>query len=154
MAPDLDYKTSSKSAPNVFLKREYLGSNPTSNNKESTTERLGQGPERKQCKPVKNVIFLKTHKTGSSTIINIMQRFAHRNNLTVALPDKNHFLGWPNLFHESYVFEHTKNKTYNIICNHAIFHRERMLKIMKSNETKIVTIVRDPLYQFESAAVY
>ena len=154
MAPDLGYKTSSKSAPNVFLKREYLGSNPTSNNKESTTERLGQGPERKQCKPVKNVIFLKTHKTGSSTIINIMQRFAHRNNLTVALPDKNHFLGWPNLFHESYVFEHTKNKTYNIICNHAIFHRERMLKIMKSNETKIVTIVRDPLYQFESAAVY
>ena len=154
LAPDFGYKTSSKSVPNIVLKREQLGSNTISNDKESTTERLFHGFEKKQCKPVKNVIFLKTHKTGSSTIINIMQRFAHRNNLTVALPDKNHFLGWPNVFDESYVFEHTKNKTYNIICNHAIFHRERMLKIMKSNETKIVTIVRDPLYQFESAAVY
>ena len=40
------------------------------------------------------------------------------------------------------------------MCNHAIFHRERMLTIMESNDTKIITIIRDPLYQFESAAVY
>ena len=117
-------------------------------------ESIFEDSTKKQCKPVKNVIFLKTHKTGSSTIINIIQRFAHQNNLTVALPDKNHFLGWPNLFNESYIFEHSKYKTYNIICNHAIFHRERMLTIMESNDTKIITIIRDPLYQFESAAVY
>ena len=154
LAPGFGYKILSKSAQNIVFKKEYLGSRFSSNNKEPTSERLFQDSEKKQCKPVKNVIFLKTHKTGSSTIINIMQRFAHRNNLTVVLPENDYSLGWPNVFNESYVFEHTKNKTYNIICNHAVFHRERMLKIMESNETKIVTIIRDPLYQFESAAVY
>ena len=151
---DFNRTTASTSVPDIVTKTKYQDTVPTTVIKETTMESLFQNSSKKQCKPVKNVIFLKTHKTGSSTIINIMQRFAHRNNLTVALPGKNHFLGWPNTFQESYVFEHTKNKTYNVICNHARFHREKMLKIMQSNETKIVTIIRDPLYQFESTAVY
>ncbi|XP_057310332.1 galactose-3-O-sulfotransferase 2-like [Hydractinia symbiolongicarpus] len=110
--------------------------------------------EQKKCKPIKNVIFLKTHKTGSSTIINIMQRISHRKNLSIALPGVNHFLGWPKPFLENYIFEHETNKTYNIICNHARFNKQRMLKVMSSKNTKIVTIIRDPLYQFESSAVY
>ena len=154
MTTDFNHIMSSTSVPDIVTKTKYLDSVPTTSIKEATMESLFQNSSEKQCKPVKNVIFLKTHKTGSSTIINIMQRFAHRNNLTVALPAQNHFLGWPNTFQESYVFEHTKDKTYNIICNHARFHRERMLKVMQSNETKIVTVIRDPLYQFESTAVY
>lgn len=108
----------------------------------------------KKCKPIKNVIFLKTHKTGSSTVINIMQRYAHTHGLKVALPNITHFLGWPNTFEEKYVFEHKAGMKYNILCNHARFHRDRMLKLMADKDTKIVTIIRDPLYQFESTAVY
>lgn len=36
--------------------------------------------------PSKHVAFLKTHKTGSSTMSNIMLRFADTHNLTVGLP--------------------------------------------------------------------
>ena len=108
----------------------------------------------KKCKPVKNVIFLKTHKTGSSTVINIMQRYANENNLKVALPTTLHKLGWPHPFQETDLFEHSTGDKYNILCNHAIFNKERMLNIMESKDTKIVTIVRDPLHQFESISKY
>ena len=107
-----------------------------------------------KCKPVENIIFLKTHKTGSSTIINIIQRYAQTNKLKVALPNIEHYLGWPNTFREKYIFEHSHGDKYNILCNHARFHKERMMNIMESKKARIVTIIRDPLYQFESAAVY
>ena len=38
------------------------------------------------CNATKRILFLKTHKTGGSTITNIVNRFADRNNLTFALP--------------------------------------------------------------------
>ena len=108
----------------------------------------------KKCKPVQNIIFVKTHKTGSSTVMNVIQRYAHIHNLTMALPGPSNFLGWPGNFTEWTVFEHTGGKKYNIICNHARFNKKRMLKIIKGNDTKIITIIRDPLYQFESMNVY
>merc|ERR1712226_640928 len=83
-----------------------------------------------------------------------MQRYAHTHNLRVALPNVNHFLGWPNTFRQKYVFEHLPHMKYNMLCNHARFQKERMVDIMASKNTKIVTIIRDPLYQFESTAVY
>ena len=118
----------------------------------STVEKITRSD--RKCKPAKNVIFLKTHKTGSSTIINIMQRYAHRHDLKVALPGVEHFLGWPHPFQKKFVFEYSPGKKYNIICNHARFNKRRMLEIMQSDDTKIVTIIRDPLYQFESTSSY
>ena len=36
--------------------------------------------------PRDNLLFVKTHKTGSSTIINLFQRYAYTHSLYVALP--------------------------------------------------------------------
>ena len=47
----------------------------------------------KKCKPVENVIFLKTHKAASSTIINILYRYADRQNKKIALPAVENYLG-------------------------------------------------------------
>ncbi|XP_042879905.1 galactosylceramide sulfotransferase-like [Penaeus japonicus] len=38
------------------------------------------------CRPRRHLVFLKTHKCGSSTIQNILFRYAFHNNLSVALP--------------------------------------------------------------------
>ena len=46
----------------------------------------------KTCKPVENVIFLRTHKTASSTTINIMFRYADRYNRKIALPANESYL--------------------------------------------------------------
>ena len=57
-------------------------------------EKSSKGSEMSEkCKPVDNVIFLKTHKTGSSTLINIIYRYADRNNKKIALPFFENYLG-------------------------------------------------------------
>ena len=112
---------------------------------------------RKKCEPVKNVVFLKTHKTGSSTVTNIFQRYCDRRNLSMALPGlpELHRFGYPNIFETKYIFEHKPDKKYDILTNHARYHRKNMDSIMRDPaKTKYVTIVRDPLYHLESCAVY
>lgn len=83
-----------------------------------------------------------------------MQRYADAHDLKVALPKNHIFFGWPNTFEDKYVLGYKPGMKYNILMNHARFHRDRMLNIMADKDTKIVTIIRDPLYQFESAVVY
>ena len=49
-------------------------------------------------------MFLKTHKTASSTVLNILFRFAETHNLSAALPAGGRFhLGYPWLFLARYV---------------------------------------------------
>ena len=42
--------------------------------------------ENKTCRPVKNIIFAKTHKTGSTTVQNIIYRFGEEHHLMFVLP--------------------------------------------------------------------
>ena len=46
----------------------------------------GNKTDEKQCNPVKQLIFAKTHKTGSTTLQNIIFRFGERNRLMFVLP--------------------------------------------------------------------
>lgn len=39
-----------------------------------------------QCKPANNILFLKTHKTGSSTVTNILNRYGDTRSLIFAMP--------------------------------------------------------------------
>ena len=61
------------------------------------------------CKPINNIVFLKTHKTGSSSIQNILMRFGDSNDLTFALPKKANYYRYPEpfnrkLFNLSYLY--------------------------------------------------
>lgn len=69
-----------------------------------------------------NVMFLKTHKTGSSTITSILNRYADLHELTMLLPKNklNRFM-WPQLFKATSV-ERTyliKDTQANMLANHA-----------------------------------
>ena len=75
-----------------------------------------------------NVVFLKTHKTGSSTMQNMMYRFAERHNLTVALPTKScgdHLFCYPMSFRTSFI--HPGTLPANIITNHMRFNHTEVL---------------------------
>ncbi|XP_051847627.1 galactose-3-O-sulfotransferase 2 isoform X1 [Antechinus flavipes] len=105
--------------------------------------------------PVTNIMFLKTHKTASSTVMNILYRFTEKRNLTVALPAGQLFhLGYPWLFLTKYV-EGFKdlNGTFNIMCNHLRFNPTEVQKVMPNN-TFYFSILRNPVAQLESAFVY
>uniref|UniRef100_A0A8C0TUL4 Galactose-3-O-sulfotransferase 2 n=1 Tax=Canis lupus familiaris TaxID=9615 RepID=A0A8C0TUL4_CANLF len=109
--------------------------------------------------PIINVMFLKTHKTASSTVLNILFRFAETHNLSVALPaGKSFHLGYPWLFLARYVegWEGSKpglQLRFNIMCNHLRFNLPEVQKIMP-NDTFYFSILRNPVFQLESSFIY
>ena len=107
------------------------------------------------CAPQQNVLFLKTHKTGSSTLTNILNRYADLRELTIALPALgwNRFR-WPAAFHWRSVDRYLLNgQSANILSNHARYNRATMELIMQEH-TKYITILRNPVDHFESTFNY
>ncbi|KAM7377154.1 hypothetical protein PAMA_013774 [Pampus argenteus] len=100
-----------------------------------------------------NVCFLKTHKTASSTMQNLLFRFAERNNLTVALPVQayGHQFCYPRSFTSHFVHPHTLPA--NIITNHMRFNKAEIKRLMP-NDTIYLTILREPGSMFESLFTY
>ncbi|XP_042806799.1 galactose-3-O-sulfotransferase 2 [Panthera leo] len=107
--------------------------------------------------PIINVMFLKTHKTASSTVLNILFRFAETHNLSVALPAGSRFhLGYPWLFLARYVEglePPGPQRHFNIMCNHLRFNLPEVQKVMP-NDTFYFSILRNPVFQLESAFAY
>jgi hypothetical protein len=118
---------------------------------------------RNPCKPKKNVLFLKTHKTGSSSVQNLLFRFGDKHNLTFVLPSKGNYFGHPQPFHRSMswhsknrLLQHTNNplpSRNNIFAHHARFNCEEMKSIMPA-DTIFVTILRDPVSLIQSLVSY
>ncbi|XP_066922080.1 galactosylceramide sulfotransferase-like [Clytia hemisphaerica] len=125
-------------------------------NNQGGIEIRGEKPEPKTCKAERNVVFLKTHKTGSSTVINVFQRYSDHHNLEMVLPKlPTHLFKWPNKFNHSFVFEYKDGDRFNLLANHARFHKENMAAMMtRPSLTKFVTILREPLFQLESMFSY
>ncbi|CAI5775456.1 galactose-3-O-sulfotransferase 2 [Podarcis lilfordi] len=112
-------------------------------------------PVSKPCQPTTNVMFLKTHKTASSTVLNILFRFSEKHNLTVALPYHLHFhLGYPVHFRATFVEEfRTIGRHFNIMCNHLRFNLPEVRRVMP-RDTFYFSILRDPPSLLESSYAY
>ncbi|XP_077993166.1 galactosylceramide sulfotransferase-like, partial [Glandiceps talaboti] len=106
------------------------------------------------CTPVKDIIFIKTHKTASSTTATIIDRFGLKRGLTFGIPYRNH------LFDESRPFSQTMlvnsksspRKKFNIIANHLVYNREALDMVIP--RATYVTILRHPVKKFESTFGY
>ena len=95
-------------------------------------------------------MFLKTHKTGGTTIQNIIMRHVKRNNLYVGLPRGNDFrfkYGIGLKFERRFVSN--AQHEINVLCHHMRFDRQQVSSLMPEN-TKYLTIVRDPAELFAS----
>ena len=66
-------------------------------------KRNGRGQQRvvqpesakeQECPAKKKLVWIKTHKTGSSTVTNILHRYSYEHDLKVALPVNDIFFGW------------------------------------------------------------
>ncbi|XP_048850641.1 galactose-3-O-sulfotransferase 3-like isoform X2 [Brienomyrus brachyistius] len=100
-----------------------------------------------------SIAFLKTHKTASSTMQNILFRFAEHHNLTVALPQSpcSHQFRYPSSFSSRFVHPYTLPA--RIITNHMRFNHSEVQRIMP-NDTIYITILREPASMFESLFSY
>ncbi|XP_020646130.1 galactose-3-O-sulfotransferase 4 [Pogona vitticeps] len=105
------------------------------------------------CQPRQHLVFLKTHKTGSSTIINILHRYGEEHALRFALPARYQF-SYPNLFQARKVKGwHPRGRPFDILCHHMRFNLLEVQKVMHS-DSFYFSIVRDPVSLAESAFSY
>lgn len=114
--------------------------------------------QKRICEPKTKIVFLKTHKCGSSTIQNIFLRFGAERKLIFVLPH------WGNYYNEGKKFKASEaieapyetnqngivtQKFYNIFTHHTQFDYEEIRKIMP-NDSIFISIIREPSSLFES----
>lgn len=105
---------------------------------------------------VENVVLIKTHKTGSTTLAHIVNRFGYSRKLLFLLPKDVRY-------GRSFIWELGSTQgardfllpslRYNMFTLHTTYNRKAMDTLMVP-DAKYITSVRDPVEQFESAFVY
>lgn len=111
-------------------------------------------PSYRTCQPKHHVMFLKTHKTAGSTILNLLHRYGDRNGLFFALPFKYQF-SYPSSFHSQRVkgYNASSRPQYDIMCHHMRFNYAQVRKVMPP-DSFYFTILRDPATMAESSFSY
>ncbi|KAL8187669.1 UNVERIFIED_CONTAM: hypothetical protein K2H54_053776 [Gekko kuhli] len=109
-----------------------------------------------KCKPRTHIVFLKVHKSASSTVINILFRFGETHNLTFALPINGlHQLNYPHYFTAAVVepLSPSNDSQFHIMCHHMRFFKPEVAKVMPS-KTFYFSILRSPVQLMESSFTY
>ena len=111
------------------------------------------------CQPKQQIVFAKTHKTGGSTLQNILFRHCLRNNLTIAFPTTK---TWMFRYNQSFSANDVEgynafgNKehftTFDVFLFHSVWNYSEVRKVIPHGP--VVTIVRDPVDMFESGYAY
>ncbi|XP_029132430.1 galactosylceramide sulfotransferase [Labrus bergylta] len=114
---------------------------------------LGTKSRSKKCSPKVNIMFMKTHKTASSTVLNILFRFGEKHKLQFAFPDGRNDFFYPSPFLCSQVKDYTPGDCFNIVCNHMRFDPQEVAKLLP-RDAVYITILRDPVDLFESSFHY
>ncbi|XP_016073326.1 PREDICTED: galactose-3-O-sulfotransferase 4 [Miniopterus natalensis] len=115
------------------------------------------GPAVPSCLPRQQLVFLKTHKSGSSSVLSLLHRYGDERGLRFALPTRYQF-GYPRLFQASWVkgFHPQGGGTqphFHILCHHMRFNLKEVLQVMPS-DSFFFSIVRDPAALARSAFSY
>lgn len=130
----------------------FLSHSETEEDRVIHQEEMPQNPTSHKCSPINKVLFLKTHKTGSSTVTNIINRYGNKKDLTFALPKNQISFGWPKRFSiETVVPLYDKP---DLLCNHARYNRLSMHFLFPKETTAYISILRDPVAQYESVFNY
>lgn len=113
-----------------------------------------QGPSLGSCRPHTHIMFLKTHKTASSTVLNMLYRFGEERGLRFALP-LGYQLGYPLPFNAHRVkgYRGPGAPEFSIMGNHMRFNRAEVEKVMPA-DAFYFSIVRDPVALAESSFAY
>ncbi|EGD80326.1 hypothetical protein PTSG_10581 [Salpingoeca rosetta] len=106
--------------------------------------------------PRKKFVYIKTHKTGSSTIANIFHRFANKHGLHLALPKDDTFYSWPYLGKTQIlnsIWNYNPPKTYDGLCSAHVRYSPEALGTLVPNAA-YVTVLRSPITHAKSSWSY
>lgn len=110
-------------------------------------------------KPSHGIVFVKTHKTASSTISSILRSLSTNHNLST--PYTKHSFGMDlatpagreKLFNNPSSLG-MKSGPYEVLCDHVRFHESLLTQIVPTSGGKYISIVRDPGTRTRSACQY
>ncbi|NXT39226.1 G3ST2 sulfotransferase, partial [Pelecanoides urinatrix] len=106
--------------------------------------------------PKTDIVFLKVHKSASSTVMNILFRFGETHNLTFAFPiGGGNQLSYPHHFLARFVrgFSPKSPRRFNILCHHMRFLQPEVQKVVSSSAVYF-SILRNPVQLMESSFMY
>ncbi|KFQ37060.1 Galactose-3-O-sulfotransferase 2, partial [Mesitornis unicolor] len=106
--------------------------------------------------PKTDIVFLKVHKSASSTVMNILFRFGETHNLTFAFPiGGGNQLFYPRPFLAKFVrgFSPRNPQHFNILCHHMRFLQAEVQKVVSSSAVYF-SILRNPVQLMESSFTY
>ncbi|XP_029647235.2 galactosylceramide sulfotransferase-like [Octopus sinensis] len=107
----------------------------------------------KTCKPQSDVVFLKVHKAGSTTVMNILLRYGLYHKLVFVLPKHSNYINRQSELDVGRIIPPPKGKRYNILCNHSVYNRSVFHSLFPPG-TFYLAIIRQPFEQFKSAFNY
>lgn len=106
-------------------------------------------------RPNRGIVFVKTHKTGSSTVSSILHSLATSHNLTVPVTTQIEFDARKVQQRKAVLGRLTSNgivgAPYDIWCNHVLFHETLLTEAVPTSEGRYFSIVRDPATRMRSA---
>nr|XP_039266590.1 galactosylceramide sulfotransferase-like [Styela clava] len=139
----------------VFLSKSRV---KTSTKEEAQTEAIVKN----DCVPSRSLVYVKTHKTGSSTLRAILARHKRRyelsNQTQVMTFPAPFFGGYPGRFLQNLTVIPSSNLSKidvppDYLLGHFRFDEEEVRSLMNPN-AKYITILRNPLKAFESSFHY
>uniref|UniRef100_W5LIL4 Galactosylceramide sulfotransferase-like n=1 Tax=Astyanax mexicanus TaxID=7994 RepID=W5LIL4_ASTMX len=117
-----------------------------------TAELSNQSVKKRRHPPP--VAFLKTHKTGSSTVQNLLFRLGEKEKATFAFPYYTYQFSYPERFRAEFVDELPEDSSqFDLLCSHMRLDLNQLKKVMPLNAI-LITILREPLRTFESVFSY
>ncbi|XP_072162808.1 galactosylceramide sulfotransferase-like [Diadema setosum] len=133
---------------------------------ETHVARVEQSGDQLTCRPRRNIAFIKTHKTGSTTLASILNRFALNHVLSCLAyrgdPLRGHIR--LDILHKGSsrrflpplgvkVGDYAHYRGYNVLTVHVRL-QPKILDYFMAKGTKYITILREPSSHFESAFFY
>ncbi|XP_077990984.1 galactosylceramide sulfotransferase-like [Glandiceps talaboti] len=121
-----------------------------------TEDFIGKDNENyEKCQPQNNIVFIKTAKTGGSTLSTIIYRYGLKHDLVAAVDPNHNALIQEDESAEHYVIEKYNCSDfpgYNIMASHIYYNRPAMEEIV--DNAKYVTIIRFPQSRIKSGFYY
>ena len=121
--------------------------------KTAGTDRL-PAHDASSCQPISHIYYLKTHKTGSSTIGTMLLKYGIIRNRTIVLDPDLARRHWPAPLELNEVSSLVNKDSAKIFASHIRFNKGAMNTIFPKPKAKYITILRHPESQFKSAWLY
>ena len=106
------------------------------------------------CQPIHHIYFLRTHKTGSSTVGTIFLSYGVNRNRKIVLDPDLADMHWPAPLELNEVSSLVNSDEAKIFVSHIRFNKGPVNSVFPKPKAKYITILRHPVSQFRSAWTY